>query len=141
MHPAPPGPAAPPVIAVHGGDDGRIVVLSVRGAWDAALRRETFVVLRRCLAARPAGLIIDLTALQDHGATSARIWTRIRLVGAGIRPPVAVALCVRPEAALADRLQLTVRTDRLLPVYARPHQARAALHNRIAEPAGRSSAA
>jgi anti-sigma regulatory factor (Ser/Thr protein kinase) len=128
--PVPSGPAVPAAITVGSVGDGAIIVLTVRGTWDPALRSETFTVLRDCLSAHPAGLIIDLTAMRDDDARSVPAWTSVRNLGAHLHPPALVALCVSPEAVLAGRLQ-QIRTKRLLPVYGKVHQARTALNHRI----------
>jgi hypothetical protein len=125
-----PNASVPASITVHSAGDGAIIVLTVRGTWDVALRSETFTVLRGCLAAHPAGLIIDLTALHDVDARSEPAWTSTRNLGADMHPPALVALCVSPDAVLADRLQ-QIGTHRFLPVYAKLHQARTALDYRI----------
>jgi hypothetical protein len=125
-----PTPFVPAAITVRSVADGAIIVLTVRGTWDLALRSETFTVLRGCLAAHPAGLIIDLTALHDPDASSVPAWTGTWKLGANMHPRALVALCVPPEAVLAHRLQ-QVATNRFLPVYAKLHQARTALDNRI----------
>jgi hypothetical protein len=123
-------PVDPALITVRSAGDGAIIVLTIRGTWDLALLSETFTVLRGCLAAQPAGLIIDLTALRDDDARSVLAWTSLRYVGADMHPPALVALCVPPEVVLAHRLQ-QIGTKRFLPVYAKLHQARTALDNLI----------
>jgi hypothetical protein len=125
-----PNPSVPAAITVHSAGDGAIIVLTVRGAWDLALRSETFTVLRACLAAHPAGLIIDLTGLHDVDGRSEPAWTSTRNIGADMHPPALVALCVSPDGTLADRLQ-QIGTHRFLPVYAKLQQARTALDYRI----------
>jgi len=120
----------PAGITVHSAGDGAIIVLTIHGIWDPALRSETFTVLRNCLAAHPAGLIIDLTALHDDDGRSMPAWTNTRSVGADMHPPALVALCVPPESILADRLQ-HLGTNRFPPVYAKLRQARTALDNLI----------
>ncbi len=125
-----PIPLAPAAITVRSAGDGAIIVLTISGTWDTALRSETFKVLQGCLAAHPAGLLIDLTALHDGEARSAPAWTSTRNLGADMQPPTLVALCIPPEALLAGRLQQT-GTQRLLPIYAKLQQARTALDNRI----------
>jgi hypothetical protein len=125
-----PIPLAPAATTVRSAADGAIIVLTIRGTWDLALQSQTFTALQACLAAHPAGLIIDLTALHDPDACSLTAWTGTWKLGANMHPRALVALCVPPEAVLADRLQ-QVRTNRFLPVYAKLHQARTALDNRI----------
>ncbi|MGA5299533.1 ATP-binding protein [Nucisporomicrobium flavum] len=124
------GPVVPAGTTIDSAGDGVIISVSVHGGWGGALRSETFDVLRHCLAAHPAALLIDLNALQDVEALSLPAWMQVRHVGAAVRPPVLVALCVPPEMTLGHRLQ-AARTGRQLPVFAKPHQARAALHNLI----------
>jgi hypothetical protein len=125
-----PIPVAPALITVRSAGDGAIIVLTVRGTWDLALLSETFTVLQVCVAAHPAGLILDLTTLHDDDARSVPALTRLRYLGADMHPPVLVALCVPPEAVLAHRLQ-QIGTNRFLPIYATVHQARTALDNLI----------
>ncbi len=125
-----PVPLAPAAITVRSVGDGAIIVLTISGTWDRALRSETFQVLQGCLAAHPAGLLIDLTALHDSEACSAPAWTSTRNLGADMHPPALVALCIPPEALLANRLQQS-GTHRFLPIYAKLQQASTALNNRI----------
>src|SRR4029453_7795192 len=81
-----PIPVAPALITVRSAGDGAIIVLTVRGTWDLALLSETFTVLQVCLAAHPAGLILDLTALHDDDARSVPAWTKPSLPGRGHAP-------------------------------------------------------
>jgi hypothetical protein len=115
---------------VRSAGDGAIIVLTISGTWNAPLRSQTFRVLQGCLAAHPAGLLIDLTALHDGDARSTPAWTSTQNLGAHLHPPALVALCVPPEMLLANRLQ-QIGTNRFLPIYAKLHQARTALDNRI----------
>jgi hypothetical protein len=125
-----PVPAIPAAITVRSASDGAIIMLAISGIWDVGLRAETFRVLRRCLDAHPAGLLVDLTTLQDRDASSVRSWTSARSLGAAMQPPTLVALCVSPEALLARRMQ-EAGVGEGLPVYAKCGQARTALDNRI----------
>jgi anti-sigma regulatory factor (Ser/Thr protein kinase) len=122
-------PPALTAITVQTVGDGPIIVMTVCGTWDAPLDREAFAVLRECLALRPAGLIIDLTALHDANADSIPVWMNARRRGADMQPPVPVALCVSPLGNLGDRLQ-SRGAHRFLPVYAKVRQAHVALHGR-----------
>ena len=115
-------------VTVHNGND-RIGVVTLRGWWNDTLCRETKAVLREVLAARPAGLIIDLTTLHDADARSVPVWTRARLTGADIFPRVTLALCVETESSLARRLR-PMSGHGFLPVFARVWQARVALASR-----------
>jgi hypothetical protein len=128
--PVVPLPLAPAAITVRSVGDGAVLVLTISGTWDVALRVETFTVLQSCLDAHPAALLIDLTALHDGDARSAAAWTGTRTLGADMHPPTLVALCIPPEALLAHRLQHS-GGHRFLPVYAKLHQARTALDNRL----------
>jgi hypothetical protein len=130
IRPATPSGPAPTAITVHDvSDKPLIVVLTVCGSWDPALHHRSATILRECLAARPAGLIIDLTALDDVDAQSLPVWAYARHVGADIVPPVPVALCIAARGALADPLQQQT-TPPLLPVYATIRQAHVALVNK-----------
>jgi hypothetical protein len=120
----------PAGITVRSTGDGTIVVLTIAGVWDAALRSEAFRALQRCLDANPAGLVVDLTALHDGDARSTPAWMSVRRIGADLRPPTVVALCVPPEAPLAQQLQQP-GDRRWLPIYAEMRQAETALGYRI----------
>lgn len=118
------------VQSVDAGDGLIIVVLTAAGSWDLPMHHQGATVLRECLAARPARLIIDLTTLHDPHAQSLPLWAGARLIGADIRPQVPVALCVDPQADLADLLQRRTTHD-VLPVYATVRQAQVAMNNQI----------
>jgi hypothetical protein len=123
-------PAVRAGISIDSAEDDAVIVLAVRGSWNAALRAEAFAALQRCLAAHPAGLVVDLTDLDDPGVLSLQAWAEAREMGAAVDPPVRVALCASSEMALAHRLQEAVNR-RHLPVFAKPRQARSALNNLI----------
>ncbi len=122
-------------ITVRSADAGvglMLVVLTAAGSWDSAMHHRGAAVLRECLAARPAGFIIDLTALHDPDAQSLPMWAGARHIGANIHPLVPVALCVDPLGALAYPLQRAT-TRHVLPVYATVVQAHIAINNQIPE--------
>ncbi|GAA4931435.1 ATP-binding protein [Actinoplanes utahensis] len=110
--------------------DAAVSLLTVRGPWDAQLRLNASVSLRRCFADHPDGLIVDLSGLLDPHSESASTWTTARQFAAALEPPVHMALCVPPDLPLADHLQ-GLSAGRFLPVYARVGQARVALAGRI----------
>ncbi len=117
-------------VTVHSHGDGAILAVTVCGTWDAPLRHETVTLLRKCFAAHPDALIIDLTALHDADTQSLSVWLHARLRGAHMRPPVPVALCVAPELSHTDHLQRRIQ-HRFPPLYAKARQAQVALHSRI----------
>ena len=118
--------AEPAPVAVRGEVDSEITVVSVRGLWDRPLWRQVSLTLRKCLTEHPGALVVDLAGLDDAAGRSMPTWLHARDQGAGMDPPVAVALCVPDGTALARRLQ---RADvgRFLPVFAEVGQARMAL--------------
>lgn len=123
-------PVGPAEIIVDSVEGGAVLVVAVRGRWGATSGSETSAVLRQCLAAQPAGLLIDLTRLDDPESLSLPAWAEVRDLGAAGDPPVPVALCASPEAVLAHRVQ-EAGGRRHLPVYAKVRQARTALSNLI----------
>ena len=118
--------AEPSAVAVRGEVDAEITVVSVRGSWDNPLWRQVSLTLRKCLTEHPGGLIVDLAELDDLSGRSVPTWLHARALGASMDPPVAVALCVPAEKALARRLR-RVDAGRFLPVFTQVGQARAAL--------------
>jgi anti-sigma regulatory factor (Ser/Thr protein kinase) len=110
--------------------DADLMTLTVRGLWDNSLWSAASASLRKCFAEHPSGLIVDLTALQDDGATSVATWMTAQRVAAQMTPPVQMAMCVPPSLRVADRLQRQ-GARRYLPVYATVRQARVALASRM----------
>ncbi len=100
--------------------------VAVCGPWGRALSRDTFLGLRRCLGEHPAGVVLDLRALDDRHAASVTTWLTARRVGDAMEPPVQMVACVPGEAVLADRLH-RLGAARHLPVFATLPQAVAAL--------------
>jgi anti-sigma regulatory factor (Ser/Thr protein kinase) len=111
-------------------EDIAVPLLTVHGTWDARLRLDASVSLRRCFTGQPAGLIVDLSDLHDPHCESAPVWMTARHFAAGLEPAVHLALCVPPDLPLADRMQ-GLGEGRFLPVYAKVRQARVALSGRI----------
>ncbi|GIF08758.1 ATP-binding protein [Actinoplanes siamensis] len=110
--------------------DAAVSLLTVCGAWDDELRRNTFATLRRCFTEHPDALIVDLSRLLDPRSESMPVWTTARTVAAALQPPMHLALCVPPDLPLADRMQ-GLDTGRFLPIYAKVRQARVAVAGRI----------
>jgi anti-sigma regulatory factor (Ser/Thr protein kinase) len=122
---------APGPITVYCDVDPPVEVVTVRGVWTMSLRQRVCDTLTKCFAAHPAGLIIDLSALDDPLAASLPTWLTAQRQGAGRYPPVPVALCASADNPLAHRLQ-QVGSRRFLPVFARVRQARVAIADRLA---------
>ena len=106
-------------------------MVTVRGVWGVPLRHRACDALTKCFAAQPAGLIIDLSALDDPAAASLLTWLIAQRQGAGRYPAVPVALCASADNPLAHRLQ-QMGSRRFLPVFARERQARVAIADRLA---------
>ncbi|GLY02493.1 MULTISPECIES: ATP-binding protein [Actinoplanes] len=97
--------AATGTVAVQGDLHADITVVSVHGRWSAALRRQTSVTLRRCLIGQPAGLLLDLTSLDDPTGRGVPTWVAARRRAGALDPPVPLALAVPPGMSLAAHLR------------------------------------
>jgi anti-sigma regulatory factor (Ser/Thr protein kinase) len=124
------GPDAGQHVSVESDVEAAVAMLTVRGRWGRALWQAASCGLRKCFAEHPAGLIVDLTALQDEAAESAPTWVTAQRAAGRMAPPVQMAMCVPAELTLADRLQ-RLGARRFLPVYATVRQARVALEGRL----------
>ncbi|MEV4278286.1 ATP-binding protein [Actinoplanes xinjiangensis] len=109
--------------------DTAVIELSVWGGWDRRLAAQARRVLDKCLAGHPTGVIVDLHHLRDPHAASAPLWLTACSQGAGMQPPIAVAVCVPAHTPLARRLRRVGARDWLV-LYASVPQARAALAGR-----------
>ncbi|PRY21056.1 ATP-binding protein [Pseudosporangium ferrugineum] len=103
--------------------DGAVIDLAVRGTWQPALHTAVGRTLRRCLAESPAGIVVDLSAVDDPGAASVPTWLGAALTTASAEPAASIALCLPPDASLAAPLG----SAGTLPVHATAAEARAAL--------------
>ncbi|BBH71182.1 hypothetical protein ACTI_78670 [Actinoplanes sp. OR16] len=109
--------------------DSAVIEFSVWGQWDRALSTQARLVLDKCLAEHPTGMIVDLHELSDPHAVSAPLWLTACAQGAAMQPPVAVAVCAKASTPLARRLRRLGARDWLV-LYATVAQARAALAGR-----------
>ncbi|MEU4422309.1 ATP-binding protein [Actinoplanes sp. NPDC024001] len=109
--------------------DTAVIEFSVWGQWDRSLSTQARIVLDKCLAEHPTGLLIDLHELGDPHAVSAPLWLTACAQAAAMQPPVAIALCARANTPLARRLSRLGARDWLV-LYATIAQARAALTGR-----------
>ncbi|GAA4938721.1 ATP-binding protein [Actinoplanes utahensis] len=109
--------------------DTAVIEFSVWGDWDRRLSAQARVVLDKCLAEHPTGLIIDLHRLHDPHAVSAPLWLTACAKAAAMQPPAAVAVCLPASAPLARRLRRLGARDWLV-LYASVPQARAVLSGR-----------
>ncbi|WP_250038055.1 ATP-binding protein [Paractinoplanes maris] len=91
-------------VLVTADTDNAITVVAVRGVWGTALRRDTFVAVRKALGQHPSALILDLCELNDRHAAGAATWLTVSRVAGAMEPPVRVAACLPPRAALHGRL-------------------------------------
>jgi Histidine kinase-like ATPase domain len=126
----PPGPVRgrndqPGHVTVTSDIDGA-VVMTARGQWDWRLFLDLYTGVHKCLAERPAALIVELNDLVDPTTDSASLWLTACRAGAAMHPPVQVALCLPPTTRLAERLH-RLGAKRFLPVYSCLAEARAAV--------------
>lgn len=117
---------SPGVVTVTAEVDIAVTTVAVCGRWNALLRRDAFLALRKSLSEHPAALMVDLTALADHQAVSVPTWMTARRVGDAMAPPVRVVSIIRPETALAERLE-RLGAAYFLPTFATEAEARIAL--------------
>jgi hypothetical protein len=123
-------PVQEPTVRVESDADAAVTLMTVLGAWCAALAQEVTLALHKCLGDHPEALIVDLTELADPRTESTPTWIGAQRAAAELEPPLEVALCVPPGVPLADRLQ-RLRTRPHLPVFARVRQARVAIAGRL----------
>jgi anti-sigma regulatory factor (Ser/Thr protein kinase) len=113
-------------LSVTGDDDGSVLLMAVRGSLARTLLLRARTMVHKCLADNPAGLIVDLTELDDPAGASAPLWLTARQTGEAMQPPVRLLLCLEPDTVLADRLhRLGARW--FLPIFASVAQARTVL--------------
>lgn len=122
------GAVAGSVLAVIDADTA-VIEFTVWGSWDRRLSAQARLVLDKCLAEHPAGVIVDLQHLRDPHVVSAPLWLTACAQGAAMEPAVAVAVCVPAGAPLARRLRRLGARDWLV-LYATVPQARAVLAGR-----------
>ncbi|MGA5304537.1 ATP-binding protein [Nucisporomicrobium flavum] len=106
-------------LSVTADRDGSFVDITVTGHWTAALQTAATRTLRKCLAERPAGIMVDLHGLVDPAGASVPTW----ISAAEATPAVRLALCLPRESALAAAL----RSADCKSVLETPEEARAAL--------------
>ncbi|GGQ43039.1 hypothetical protein GCM10010166_09110 [Couchioplanes caeruleus subsp. azureus] len=106
--------------------DTMIVEVTVSGRWDRRLHQATARILRGCLAAHPAAIIMDLRDLGDSSGASATLWPGVRQWGQRVQPSVPVVACLPTKAPWALRCR---GGRQAVPTYASVPDARAALIN------------
>jgi hypothetical protein len=117
---------ADPQLSVTGDDDGSVLLMAVRGSLDRTLFLRMRTMVHKCLADYPAGLIVNLTELDDPAGASAPLWLTARQTGEAMRPPVRLLLCLGAETVLAARLR-RLGARWFLPIFAGVAEARAVL--------------
>ncbi|MEV4706468.1 ATP-binding protein [Actinoplanes sp. NPDC049316] len=110
-------------LSVTADRDGSLVDVTVTGHWTASLQAAVARTLRKCLAERPAGIVIDLHGLVDRAGASVPTWVSAAGTAVEASPAVLLALCLPPDSALASAL----RTTGQVPVLDTPEEARAIL--------------
>ncbi|MFC7529770.1 ATP-binding protein [Actinoplanes sp. GCM10030250] len=105
--------------------ESSVLALSVHGAWDRELHRDTTTAVRKGLSQVPRTLILDLTDLADRHAASVPTWVTAAVKGRSMDPAVQVMACVPADTALRIRLDRT-GASRHLRAFPSLDQARAA---------------
>ncbi|TDO39656.1 histidine kinase-like protein [Paractinoplanes brasiliensis] len=103
-----------------------IVEIAVTGAWDPRMWLEAHRCIGKCLAEHPAGMLLDLTFLDDATAGSAPLWVATSAQAARTQPPIPVAVCMPAQSPLAARLA-RLGAGRRFAMYADLMQARTGL--------------
>ena len=85
--------------------DGSIVDVAVSGPWTELLRTAAARTLRHCLAERPAGIVVDLTGIEDPQAASVATWVAAARTAAETLPAVGLAICPPAGSALATEVR------------------------------------
>ncbi|WP_229076764.1 ATP-binding protein [Actinoplanes sp. DH11] len=116
--------AEPAPVTVRSEFDAQLTVVVVRGPWTGETWQRTARTLRKCFAEHPAGLVLDLSGLEDDAARSVPTWLHAYRTGAAMEPPVRVAVCAPAGPGLGGRL---ARLNRSLPICSSLGQAREAL--------------
>ncbi|MEV8509363.1 ATP-binding protein [Actinoplanes sp. NPDC051475] len=115
--------------------DGAVIDVAVRGTWKASLHGAASRTLRMCLAESPAGIVVDLTAVEDPQAISVPTWLGAARATAAATPAAGLALCLPPGASLAAQLGRAGT----LPIHATAAEARAAMAEHRAQDVVRMS--
>jgi anti-sigma regulatory factor (Ser/Thr protein kinase) len=105
---------------------GAMLVVAVHGSCNERSLPRLDAVVHKCLAEHPPALVLDLHQLDDPAAASASLWLAVTRTAESMRPPVRLAACLPPGAALAARLDQLGATE-FVPIFGTVPQARAAL--------------
>ncbi|GAA0487157.1 hypothetical protein Ade02nite_11150 [Paractinoplanes deccanensis] len=105
--------------------DCALTLVTVRGSWSNALRRDVFVCLKKALGEHPTGLVVDLSALDDPHASGLTTWLTMSQVAGAMQPPVRIVACLPSATVLADRLHRLGGAN-FLPTFETVAEARAA---------------
>jgi hypothetical protein len=92
----------PPLVSCL--DTGATLEIAVHGRWSRRLGDEITAEIRRCFAAHPLAVLIDLHDLTDPDGASLPLWLAARRAATVVRPPVRLALCLSPGTVLDRRL-------------------------------------
>ena len=84
--------------------DGSIVDVAVSGPWTDSLGTAVARTLRKCVAECPAGIMVDLTGIEDPRAASVATWVAAARIAAEALPAVRLAVCPPAGSALAAGL-------------------------------------
>ncbi|MFI5492972.1 ATP-binding protein [Actinoplanes sp. NPDC051859] len=76
--------------------DGAVIDVAIRGTWAAALHPAVSRTLRKCLAAHPAGIVVDLSRVEDPGPVGAPTWLGAVRATAVAVPAARIAVCLPP---------------------------------------------
>ncbi|MDI6100804.1 ATP-binding protein [Actinoplanes sp. NEAU-A12] len=91
----------------------QLIEIAVSGRWTRRAWAGTRTLLSSCLAEQPAGILMDLSRLDDPHSQSASLW-RTAAREAGQSPvPIRMAVCLPDDAALAVRLRRVGACHRL----------------------------
>ncbi|GAA2571183.1 hypothetical protein GCM10010435_51800 [Winogradskya consettensis] len=115
-----------PGVTVTTDIDGAVVDICVSGPWQRSVAATVDRVIQKCLTECPAGIVVDLSGIDDHGAESVATWVAAAQMADATEPPTQIALCMSPGTPLEKRL-LRVGSNRFLAIFETPAQARVAI--------------
>ncbi|MEV6598312.1 ATP-binding protein [Actinoplanes sp. NPDC051346] len=90
-------------ISVIADPDGAVIDVAVRGVWAASLNPVVSRTLRKCLAGNPAGIVFDLSGIEDPEPASVPTWLGAVRATAVAEPAARFAVCLPPGSPRLGR--------------------------------------
>jgi hypothetical protein len=103
-----------------------LIEIVVTGLWNRQKWMNARELLSKCLAEQPAGILLDLTYLDDPYAQSASLWFTAAREAGRCQPPIRIAVCLPDDVPLTARMRQLGARYRLA-IYPNETQAHTAL--------------